>query len=93
MKDSQLYLVVGMLISIDIITMTLWQVMDPFYRQTKELEAYVSCLALLKHYFLFHLFKRTYIIFFCPFYILFYALFMPFFGNVLSKDGMSLLSE
>jgi gamma-aminobutyric acid type B receptor len=42
MKDSQLYLVVGTLISIDIITMLVWQIMDPFYRQTKELEAYVS---------------------------------------------------
>jgi len=42
MKDYQLYLVVGTFISIDIIIMTVWQIMDPFYRETKELEAYVS---------------------------------------------------
>ena len=42
MKDSQLYLVVGLLICIDIITMLVWQIFDPFYRQTKELEPYVS---------------------------------------------------
>ena len=41
MKDSQLYLVVGLLISIDVITMIVWQIFDPFFRSTKELEAYV----------------------------------------------------
>ena len=42
MKDSQLYLVVGLLMCIDVVTMTAWQIMDPFYRETKELEPYVS---------------------------------------------------
>ena len=42
MKDSQLYLVVGLFICIDVVTMTAWQIMDPFYRETKELEPYVS---------------------------------------------------
>jgi hypothetical protein len=42
MKDSQLYLVVGLLICIDIITMLVWQIFDPFFRMTKELEPYVS---------------------------------------------------
>lgn len=42
MKDSQLYLVVGLLMCIDVVTMTAWQLMDPFYRDTKKLEPYVS---------------------------------------------------
>ena len=42
MKDSQLYLVVGLLMCIDVVTMTAWQIMDPFYRETKEREPYVS---------------------------------------------------
>lgn len=37
MKDYQLYLVVAALVLIDVITMTTWQVLDPFYRETKEL--------------------------------------------------------
>ena len=42
MKDSQLYLVVALLVCIDVVTMTAWQIMDPFYRETKELEPYVN---------------------------------------------------
>ncbi len=42
MKDYQLYLVVGLLVCIDVVTMTTWQVFDPFYRETKQLEPYVS---------------------------------------------------
>ncbi len=37
MKDYQLYLVVLALVLIDIITMTTWQIVDPFYRETKQL--------------------------------------------------------
>lgn len=40
MKDSQLYLIVGLLISIDIVTMTTWQILAPFYRYTKKLDPY-----------------------------------------------------
>ena len=43
MKDYQLYLVVGALVVIDIITLTTWQVVDPFYRETKKLRPYVRC--------------------------------------------------
>ena len=42
MKDYQLYLVVGALIFVDVLTMTAWQVMDPFYRETRELQPIVS---------------------------------------------------
>lgn len=42
MKDYQLYLVVAALVLIDVITMTTWQVLDPFYRETKELMPEVS---------------------------------------------------
>ena len=42
MKDYQLYLVVGALVVVDVITMTIWQVFDPFYRETKELFPVVS---------------------------------------------------
>jgi gamma-aminobutyric acid type B receptor len=42
MKDSQLFLVVGILLSIDIVIMTTWQVFDPFFRDTYDLRPYVS---------------------------------------------------
>jgi gamma-aminobutyric acid type B receptor len=42
MKDSQLFLVVGILLTIDIIIMTTWQVFDPFFRDTYDLRPYVS---------------------------------------------------
>lgn len=41
-KDYQLFMVVGVLLAIDLVIMTTWQVADPFYRDTKQMEAYVS---------------------------------------------------
>lgn len=40
-KDYQLFMVVGVLLAIDLAIMTTWQVADPFYRDTKQLEPYV----------------------------------------------------
>uniref|UniRef100_A0A1A9WPH3 Gamma-aminobutyric acid type B receptor subunit 2 n=1 Tax=Glossina brevipalpis TaxID=37001 RepID=A0A1A9WPH3_9MUSC len=37
-KDYQLFMVVGVLLVIDIAIITTWQVADPFYRATKQLE-------------------------------------------------------
>ena len=37
MKDYQLYLVVATFVLIDVITMTAWQILDPFFRETKDL--------------------------------------------------------
>ena len=45
MKDSQLFLVVGILLTMDIIIMTTWQVFDPFFRKTEDLRPYVSILS------------------------------------------------
>lgn len=39
-KDYQLFMVVGVLLFIDLVIMTTWQVADPFYRETKQLEPY-----------------------------------------------------
>ncbi|KAK9753076.1 Receptor family ligand binding region [Popillia japonica] len=39
-KDYQLFMVVGVLLFIDLVIMTTWQVADPFYRATKQLEPY-----------------------------------------------------
>ncbi|XP_021920586.1 uncharacterized protein LOC110830235 isoform X2 [Zootermopsis nevadensis] len=39
-KDYQLFMVVGVLLVIDLIIMTTWQVTDPFYRETKQMEPY-----------------------------------------------------
>ncbi|VVC87570.1 unnamed protein product, partial [Leptidea sinapis] len=39
-KDYQLFMVVGVLLCIDLAIMTTWQVSDPFYRATKQMEAY-----------------------------------------------------
>lgn len=33
-KDYKLFMVVGVLVAIDIVTLTAWQILDPFYRQT-----------------------------------------------------------
>jgi gamma-aminobutyric acid type B receptor len=41
-KDYQLFMVVGVLLVIDLAIMTTWQVTDPFYRETKQMEPYVS---------------------------------------------------
>lgn len=35
-------MVVGVLLVIDLGIMTTWQVADPFYRETKQMEPYVS---------------------------------------------------
>ena len=40
--DYQLFMVVGVLLFVDLVIMTTWQVADPFYRETKEMDAYVS---------------------------------------------------
>ncbi|KAM7363585.1 gamma-aminobutyric acid type B receptor subunit 2 isoform 1-T1 [Cochliomyia hominivorax] len=37
-KDYQLFMVVGVLLAIDIAIITTWQIADPFYRDTKQLE-------------------------------------------------------
>ncbi|XP_003492891.1 gamma-aminobutyric acid type B receptor subunit 2 isoform X1 [Bombus vosnesenskii] len=39
-KDYQLFMVVGVLLVIDLGIMTTWQVADPFYRETKQMEPY-----------------------------------------------------
>ena len=44
MKDSQLFLVVGVLLTIDITIMTTWHLADPFYREVQSLKSYVSIL-------------------------------------------------
>ncbi|XP_019875177.2 gamma-aminobutyric acid type B receptor subunit 2 isoform X2 [Aethina tumida] len=40
-KDYQLFMVVGVLLFIDLVIMTTWQVADPFYRETKQMEPYM----------------------------------------------------
>lgn len=42
MQDYQLYLVVGALIFVDVLTLTAWQILDPFYRETRQLQPIVS---------------------------------------------------
>ena len=44
MKDTQLYLVIGIMVGVDLVVMTAWQIFDPFYRETKKLAPYVSFL-------------------------------------------------
>ncbi|XP_026733435.1 gamma-aminobutyric acid type B receptor subunit 2 [Trichoplusia ni] len=39
-KDYQLFMVVGVLLVIDLAIMTTWQVSDPFYRATKQMDPY-----------------------------------------------------
>ena len=46
-KDYQLFMVVGVLVFIDLAIMTTWQVADPFYRETKQMEPYVRIFQLL----------------------------------------------
>lgn len=43
-KDYQLFMVVGVLLVVDFGIMITWQVSDPFYRATKQLEPYVSAI-------------------------------------------------
>lgn len=40
-KDYQLFMVVGVLLAIDLAIMTTWQIADPFYRDTKQMEPFV----------------------------------------------------
>lgn len=40
-KDYQLFMVVGILLAIDLVIMTTWQIADPFYRDTKQIEPLV----------------------------------------------------
>ena len=47
MKDSQLFLVVAVLLAMDITIMTTWQLADPFYRETRELKPYVSAIPII----------------------------------------------
>lgn len=35
-------MVVGILLAIDLVIMTTWQIADPFYRDTKQIEPLVS---------------------------------------------------
>ncbi|XP_021203983.1 gamma-aminobutyric acid type B receptor subunit 2 isoform X1 [Bombyx mori] len=39
-KDYQLFMVVGVLLCIDLAIMTTWQISDPFYRATKQMDPY-----------------------------------------------------
>ncbi|XP_066144261.1 gamma-aminobutyric acid type B receptor subunit 2 isoform X2 [Euwallacea fornicatus] len=39
-KDYQLFIVVGVLLCVDVVIMTTWQIADPFYRETKRGEPY-----------------------------------------------------
>lgn len=41
-KDYQLFMVVGVLLAIDIAILLTWQIADPFFRDTKQMEPYVS---------------------------------------------------
>ena len=47
MKDSQLFLVVAVLLAMDITIMTTWQLADPFYRETRELKPYVRVIIII----------------------------------------------
>ncbi|GAB6025070.1 Metabotropic GABA-B receptor subtype 2, isoform C [Chamberlinius hualienensis] len=40
-KDYQLFIIVGVLVVVDVAIMTTWQVVDPFYRETKTLQPQV----------------------------------------------------
>lgn len=42
MRDSQLFLVVAVLLGLDITIMTTWQLADPFYREVQSLKPYVA---------------------------------------------------
>lgn len=42
-------MVVGVLLFIDLGIMTTWQVADPFYRETKQMEPYVSASISIEH--------------------------------------------
>lgn len=50
-KDYQLFIVVGVLLSLDLAIMTTWQIADPFYRETKHIEPSVGseCWSFQRH--------------------------------------------
>ena len=56
-KDYQLFMVVGILLAIDIIIITTWQIADPFYRDTKRMEpkVYIHFIYIL-YYIIFFIF-------------------------------------
>jgi gamma-aminobutyric acid type B receptor len=64
-KDYQLFMVVGILLAIDIAIMTTWQVADPFFRMTKQLEPFVSFLEydfiLVKMKFIFKFYSNSFL--------------------------------
>lgn len=70
--DYQLFMVVGVLLFMDLIIMTTWQVADPFYRETKEMDAYVRDNILFFFKFLINI--NNYILFFYFKFILKYCL-------------------
>lgn len=41
-KDYKLFMVVGVFLLLDIIILTTWQIVDPFYREVKRGDAVVS---------------------------------------------------
>lgn len=41
-KDYKLFMVVGVLVFIDVATLTTWHIVDPFYRETSEGKPEVS---------------------------------------------------
>lgn len=45
-KDYKLFMVVGVLVAIDVVTLTTWQIVDPFYRETSLGVAVVSSYSL-----------------------------------------------
>lgn len=49
-KDYQLFIVVGVLLTIDLAIMTTWQIADPFYRATKQMDPYVSHVTFFYNY-------------------------------------------
>lgn len=52
-------MVVGVLLAIDLAIMTTWQISDPFYRETKQLEPYVSFFFQIKTTYI-HIFKNIF---------------------------------
>ena len=41
-KDMQLFIVVGILAAVDVVLLTSWHLIDPMYRNTKQLAPYVN---------------------------------------------------
>lgn len=49
-KDYQLFMVVGVLLAIDLAIMLTWQIADPFFRDTKQMEPFVSVLSKISYH-------------------------------------------